>query len=359
MLNPTRHVPVAKVSKATHTFTIAGQSAAPGERAVLDLPVPNFYSANHALDLNVQVVNGRRPGPKLFVSAAIHGDELNGVEIIRRLLQQKSLSQLRGTLVAIPIVNVFGLIQHSRYLPDRRDLNRSFPGSDSGSLASRLADIFTKQIVSQCTHGIDLHTGSNHRTNLPQIRVDFDDPVAAELARVFGVPVILNSKQRDGSLRGSASELGVSTLLYEAGQALRFDELSIKAGVRGILSVMRHLDMLPKRKNSKLTAEPFVARSSYWERAPTSGLVQKMAPLGTYVSPNDVLGVVTDPANFIEQKQYELKAQYAGVVIGRTNLPLVNEGDAMFHVARFEAGQDAAAEVAAFTAEADPQPHYV
>lgn len=213
-------------------FVIQDQRVSPGQRALIDLALPKLNSHTR-LSMPVHVVHGKRDGPRLFVSAAVHGDELNGIEIIRRLLDVKSLNRLAGTLVAVPVVNVYGLIHQSRYLPDRRDLNRSFPGSAQGSLAARVAHLLIDEIVRHCTHGIDLHTGAIHRTNLPQIRANLDDPETERLARAFGVPVLINATVRDGSLREAAAELGIPMLLYEAGEGLRFDEVCIRAGQLG------------------------------------------------------------------------------------------------------------------------------
>jgi predicted deacylase len=313
-------------------FQINGMTIKPGERVTLDLPVTKLYT-HTPIAIPVHVIRGKRPGPKLFVCAAMHGDELNGVEVIRRLLQQAALKRLRGTLVAIPVVNVHGFIHHSRYLPDRRDLNRSFPGSETGSLAARLAHLFMREIVEQCDYGIDLHTGAIHRSNLPQIRANLDDEVTAHLARVFGVPVILNSDLRDGSLREVAAERGIPMLLYEAGEALRFDEVSIRAGVRGIIHVMRELEMLPVKAGRPVkAAKSVIARSSHWVRAPASGVVRGMVPLGTRVFENGLLGSVADPFG---EKQANVYSPCEGIVIGRSSLPLANEGDALIHIARF------------------------
>lgn len=304
---------------------------APGERRSIDLEVGRLYT-HSPTTMPVQVVSGKRPGPRLFVSAAIHGDELNGVEIIRRLLQAPELDRLRGSLVAVPIVNLHGFIHTSRYLPDRRDLNRSFPGSSSGSLAARIADLFMREIVSQCSHGIDLHTGAIHRGNLPQIRANLDDEETLGMARAFGAPVILNAALRDGSLRAAAMSEQIPILLYEAGEALRLDEFCIRGGVRGIVRVMRHLGMLPKRRR-KPPPEPVVARSSSWVRAPQSGIFRTYVELGDRVVRDQTLiGAVADP--FGEREQ-EIRAPFSGIVIGRLNLPLVNEGDAICHIARF------------------------
>ena len=326
-------------------ITINGVSVAPGSRITIDLPLAPLYT--HApLTMPVHVIRGRRSGPSLFVSAAIHGDEINGVEIIRRLLRLAALKRLRGTLIAVPIVNIHGFVSQSRYLPDRRDLNRSFPGSEKGSLAARLAHIFMNEIVGNSTHGIDLHTGAQHRDNLPQIRANMDDPDTAALASAFGVPVILNANLRDGSLREAAAENGVPMLLYEGGEALRFDEVPIRAGVRGIVNVMRALDMLPPaEKRKRPHREPVVARSSSWVRAPISGILRRTASLGSRVRKDQPIGVISDPFGGVE---VEVLAPYSGVVIGCTHLPLANEGEALFHVARVQAVAEAAVKVEAF-----------
>lgn len=313
-------------------FQIAGETVLPGNRRTIDLPSPGLYTHTQ-MRMPIQVVHGKRPGPVVFVSAAVHGDEINGVEIIRRLLRTPALNKLRGTLLAVPIVNVFGFEQRSRYLPDRRDLNRSFPGSPTGSLAARVADLFLAEIVRHCTHGLDLHTGALHRTNLPQIRANLDDPETARLARAFGVPVLLNSTLRDGSLRECAAELGIPMLLYEAGEGLRFDEIAIRAGVQGVVNILRALAMLPpsRRRPGKIT-EPFVARSSNWTRAPESGLLRTLVPLGARVQRREILGYISDPYS---GTQHPVTAHADGIIIGRVQIPVVHEGEALFHIARF------------------------
>ncbi|MDO6593570.1 MULTISPECIES: succinylglutamate desuccinylase/aspartoacylase family protein [Neptuniibacter] len=317
---------------ADTTFTINGTKVAPGTRTTIELPAGRLYT-HTPMTIPVHVINGKRDGPRLFLSAAIHGDEINGVEIIRRVLTLPALKRIKGTLIAVPIVNVHGLLSHSRYLPDRRDLNRSFPGSEKGSLAARIAHLFMEEIVCQSTHGIDLHTGAVHRTNLPQIRANLDDEETDKLARAFNVPVIISSNLRDGSLREAAAEHGIPMLLYEAGEALRFDEMAIRAGVKGIVNVMRSLGMLPpSRGTRKSYKEPVVARSSSWVRASESGILRALIPLGGRVSKGTLLGVVSDPFG---EKEAQITSPYSGIVIGKTNLPLVNEGDALYHIARF------------------------
>lgn len=309
---------------------IGGVAVAPGERRAIELPITELY--NHTtVTMPVEVIRGKKPGPVLFVSAAVHGDEINGVEIIRRLLRLPMLNRIRGTLIAVPIVNVHGFLNMSRYLPDRRDLNRCFPGSESGSVAGRLAWLFANEIVSKANCGIDLHTGAVHRSNLPQIRANLDDEQTRELADSFGTPVVLNSNLRDGSLREYAAEAGIPMLLYEAGEALRFEETAIRCGVRGVTNVMRQLGMLPRRKVKRVSS--VVARSSSWVRAEQSGILRPYVPLGATVKKGSLLAGISDPFG---RDELELRSRFDGVVIGRSNLPLVNEGDAVFHIARFD-----------------------
>jgi uncharacterized protein len=186
----------------------------------------------------VVVINGKHPGPTVWLSGAIHGDELNGVEVVRRVLPRIDQRTLRGAIIAVPVVNVFGFVEQSRYLPDGRDLNRSFPGSARGSMASQLAALFMKEVVMQCELGIDLHTAAAHRTNIPQVRANLDDAETLALAKAFGAPFIIDARLRDGSVRSAATKRGIKVLLYEAGQIHRFDEEAVEAGVDGVLRVL-------------------------------------------------------------------------------------------------------------------------
>ena len=331
-------------------IVVGGTKIKPGERRILELGVPSLYTHTQ-LEMPVQVIRGRKSGPSLFLSAAIHGDEINGVEIIRRVLNQKSLSRLRGTLIAVPVVNIFGFINQSRYLPDRRDLNRCFPGSETGSLASRLAQLFLNDVIGTCTHGIDLHTAAIHRENFPHIRAVMDDDETVRMARAFASPLILGSAIIDGSLRKAAEELGIHIIVYEAGEALRFNEVAIRAGVRGILAVMRELGMLPQTKVPRKPPTSFVAKASTWIRAPQSGIVRLIKPLGSRVVTDEVLGMVADP--FGEQEQNAV-APYDGIVIGKTNLPLVNEGEALFHIAQVSQPESAEQQIEKFQHRLDP-----
>lgn len=313
-------------------FEILGRTIAPGERVQLDLPSANLYT-NAPLNTFVEVIHGRLAGPVLLICAAIHGDELNGVEIIRRVRSFRTLNRLRGTLVLVPVVNQFGFIHQSRYLPDRRDLNRCFPGSEKGSIASRVANIFFNEIVKHCTHIVDLHTAAVNRDNLPQVRAALDEPGVEEMATAFSIPVIINSGLIENSLRSEAGKLGIPIITYEAGEALRLNERSIVTGVRGIVSVMRNLRMLPGKRVSTVRAEPYVAHSSSWFRASMDGMFRPLTKLGTRVRAGDSLGVISAPFG---TEEVVLKSQDDGIVICVSNLPLVNEGEALFHIARFE-----------------------
>lgn len=319
-------------------LTIGGVQIAPGEQRQLQLPVSRLYTDTQ-ISIPVHVIRAKKSGPSVFVSAAVHGDELNGIEIARRLIAQKP-KLCCGTLIIVPMVNVYGVLNQSRYMPDRRDLNRCFPGNDKGTPAGRLAYIFLNEIVKHCDYGIDLHTGAIHRSNLPQIRANLLDQQTLALAEAFGVPVLLNANLRDGSLRESAVNNGARILLYEAGEALRFDELSIQTGLKGILNILSSLQMIRKRTNKRKIA-PFVANRSDWTRANASGFVQDFVKLGQQVEKGALLSEINSPLGDVIA---QVIANRAGIIIGKQVIPLVQEGDAMFHIAYFGAADDEVAE---------------
>jgi predicted deacylase len=312
-------------------FIIAGKVIEPGQRLAFDLPTANLFT-HTPLNMPIEVIHGKYKGPVLLVCAAIHGDELNGVEIIRRMHGIRGLNNLHGTLILAPIVNVFGFIHQSRYLPDRRDLNRCFPGSKNGSIASRIAYKFFNEVVKYSTHIIDLHTAAVNRDNLPQVRAALEYPDVKALAQGFSIPVVINSELIKNSLRYEAGQLGIPVITYEAGEALRLSEQCIVTGLRGIVSVMRNLAMLPSKRVITVKAEPYIARSSSWFRAPLDGIFRPLCKLGTRVKPGDTLGVISSP--FGNQEQV-LSADTDGIIICVSKLPLVNEGEALFHIARF------------------------
>lgn len=310
------------------SITISNVAVPPGKKQRLEIPIARLPTQT-MLSLPVVVITGTQPGPRLWLSAAIHGDEINGVEIIRQVLAQVSPRQLSGTLVAVPIVNVFGFIEQSRYLPDRRDLNRSFPGSPRGSLAARLAHLFMQEVVSQCSHGIDLHTASHHRANLPQIRANLKDPETYRCCQAFGAPLMIQSAMRDGSLRQAAVQQGIPILLYEAGEALRFDLDAIALGVSGILRVMSALGMQPLDQPPPPQPSLEVTHTR-WIRASHSGMLHMRVDLGDTVTRKQRVGFISDAFG---DKIFELNAPCNGIVIGCARNPLVNQGDAIVHLA--------------------------
>jgi predicted deacylase len=313
-------------------FWIGGEEVQVGSRRTIELPV-SVLSNHTPMSLAIHAIHGSKPGPVLFLSGAVHGDEILGVEIIRRVVRHQALNSLSGTLLAVPIVNAFGFLSHSRYMPDRRDLNRSFPGSDHGSLASLLADLFLREVVLRSSHGIDLHTAGLHRTNLPQIRIAPDEPELLELAQAFGPPVVLISRLREGTLRHSARDHGVKMLLYEGGEALRFDEAAIRTAVSGVLRVMRALGMIAAAESQRQPSPPVISHASAWLRAPEGGMLRAGRMIGERVSKGDKIAEISDPLGL---KTVPLISNETGIVIGRTNLPIVHRGEALFHIARIK-----------------------
>ncbi len=330
-------------------LSIGGQDIKAGSRETIHLPLPYFYT-HSPTTMPIHVVRGKQAGPCLLVTSALHGDELNGIETIRRLLMNRSLNRIKGTLICIPVVNVFGFIGQSRYLPDRRDLNRSFPGSSKGSMAARLANQLVTEVLPACTHLIDLHTGAVGRENLPQIRGSFNgSEESAEWAKAFNTPVVLDLGLRAGTLRETAHKLGIPSLVYEAGEALRFDEVSIRAGVSGVLNVMAYLGMIRKRVSQKHV--PLVAKSTQWIRAPQSGVARSLVSLGQKVSTGQPLAYISD--SFGDHEEV-VTSPVSGIVIGRIRLPLVHEGEAVFHIAKFAQPSEAAESIGIFQDAFDP-----
>ena len=313
---------------SNNIIEIAKETVAPGQLRRFELPVSRLATQT-LVSLPVTIVNGIEPGPILWLSAAIHGDELNGVEIIAQILGRINPQKLRGTIIAVSIVNVFGFIEQSRYLPDRRDLNRSFPGSETGSLASRLANLFMREIVERSTHGIDLHTAAVHRINLPQIRANLEDEATYHCAQAFGAPLMMHSSTRNGSLRHAATKKSIPVLLYEAGEALRFDPLAIKVGVAGILGVMNYLEMY-QDELAPIVGTSLESRKSKWIRASCGGIFHLSVNLGDQVLKKQELGFIT---NAFGERRVPVRAKVGGIVISHIQNPLVNQGDAIIHIA--------------------------
>jgi len=309
-------------------FEVAGHRVTAGKRMRMELPIGNLMSGT-PVALPLIVVHGKHDGPVVWLSAAIHGDEICGVETIRQVLDTINAPTLSGTIIAAPVVNVHGFNTNDRYLPDRRDLNRSFPGSQRGSLASRIAYLFMKEVVMRSDVGIDLHTGSDLRTNLPQIRCDLDHTPTLELANVFGAPIVIDARLRDGSLRQATVEAGKIMLLFEGGEASRFDPVAIAAATAGVLRTLNHLGLtdieVPAGQQS------LYSRSTSWSRASRSGIVHLDAGLGEIISAKQQVATIYDPFGKALSK---IKSKYDGIVVGHSQAPLVNRGDAISHVAR-------------------------
>ncbi|WP_119560902.1 succinylglutamate desuccinylase/aspartoacylase family protein [Vibrio cholerae] len=333
-MQPVKRLKLGAKAKKHGDFSFLGETIPPSSRRGIELEAAKLYT-DSPLSIPIEVLHGAAPGPVLMINAAIHGDELNGVEIIRQLLNTLDEKKLKGTVIAVPIVNVFGFIHKSRYLPDRRDLNRCFPGSEKGSLASRMAHTFFSQVAERCDYILDLHTGAIHRTNLPQIRADLSNSETLRIAQAFATPVIIDSPLRDGSLRSEAEKQQIPVLTYEAGEALRFDPIAINAGIIGIKRVMQSIGML--RPSRKKIPNSIIAKSTSWLRAEADGILRTLVSLGDKVEKGQVLAYINSPLGKLE---VEIRANKSGIVIGQQTLPLVNEGDAVFHLAYFHKADD-------------------
>jgi uncharacterized protein len=275
----------------------------------------------------VLVVNGAEPGPTLCLTAAVHGDELNGIEMVRRVMHDISPDKLSGVVIGVPIVNVQGFRRGSRYLPDRRDLNRYFPGNPDGSAAARIAHSFFVNVVAYCDALVDLHTGSFERANLPQIRADLRNPDVVTLTQGFGSMVILHSRPAVGTLRHAATEAGIPAVTLEAGGPSELELTDVKLGVKGIETLLNTLGMV-KRRRLWSDPEPVYYRSS-WVRADNGGILLSLVSLGSTVRKGDVLGTITDPMN---NARSEVHSPYSGRIIGMARNQVVMPGFAAFHV---------------------------
>lgn len=311
---------------------VGGVHVAPGEREEISVRVERLATGPW-ISIPTVVLNGRLAGPTVCVTAAIHGDEINGVEAIRRLLMELRPADMRGTVIAVPVVNELGFMAGSRYLPDGRDLNRSFPGSPRGSLAARIAHLLMKEVVSRCDLAIDLHCGSGRRGNLPQVRADLDDRDTFEAAMTFGAPATIHARVRDGSLREAATQHGVAMLLFEGGESNRFDPYAIEGAFDGVRRVLEHLGVIDNAPG--VSTPTFTSRQTRWVRASRGGLLRLEVELGEMVERRQVLGEL---ANIYGRSNLAVRAPVDGLLIGLNRSPLINQGDALFHVAEADAG---------------------
>lgn len=304
-----------------------GRRVEPGESADMTLTVSKSYSGR-PIRLPVHVWRGAEPGPSVFVSAAVHGDEINGTGTIRHLIQERPFDLRAGALVLVPVVNIAAFEQLSRYSPDRRDLNRAFPGSAKGSLTSRLANVIFRDIVARCDYGIDLHTAAVRRTNYPNVRADLDHEGAARLASLFGGEVVLNSGGPEGSLRRMATEVGCPTIVLEAGEVWKVEPSVVEYSLRGIRNVLAGLDMI----DGEAEKPPFrvVAEQTKWMRADRGGFLRFHVHPGAPVEKGQLLATNTSLSG---KDLGTIKAPRDGIVLGMTTLPAVSPGDPVANLA--------------------------
>jgi predicted deacylase len=316
-------------------FRIFGRRVQPGEAGSFLVEVSESYTT-HPVRIPATVVAGARPGPVCFLTAAIHGDELNGVGAVRRLIAdvKPRREQLRGTLVCMPLVNVLGFHVHSRYLPDRRDLNREFPGTPDGPMASRIAHALWSKVISKCDYGIDLHTAGMGQSNLPHVRADLRIPALRRMAKAFGCELIYNNPGRRGSLRSVATARGIPTILLEAGSALEYSEAMIARGYRGCLAALgslRMLDEAPLAVDFQVTV-----RKADWIRAAKGGLVELKVRPGDLVRKGELLYVNSNP--FGREVNRRL-APHTGLVVSTSTIPMVRPGSPICHIVRLTDAQ--------------------
>jgi len=309
------------------TLTVGGVAVALGEHRDIDIEVSQSYSGIPVL-LPVNVMRAAKPGPTVFVTAAVHGDELNGTGIVRELILRPPFSLIAGSLILVPVVNVLGFERLMRYMPDRRDLNRAFPGGGDGSLARRFAGVIFREIVRQSDYGIDFHTAAVRRTNFPNVRGDLTDPRVDELARAFGCGLIVNGKGPDGSLRRTACKAGCPTIILEAGEVWKIEPTVVEAGLRGVRNVLVHFGMVdgkPKKPAYQARIEKTV-----WVRADWGGMLQFHVAPGDVVEANQPIATNT---NLLGKRQNALVSPADGVVLGMTTMPMVKPGDPVVHLA--------------------------
>jgi len=292
----------------------------------VEIPIARLPS-NTPIDMVAHVYRGKEDGPTFLVLGGVHGDEVNGIEIVKRAQQQKLYSNLKkGTVISIPLLNVYGFINFSRGLPDGKDVNRSFPGSKNGSLASRVANTLTKYILPHVDFAIDFHTGGASIYNYPQSRVAKDDPEAIKLAHEFGMPHMIMGGLISKSLRKIASNKGIPMVVFEGGESLRMDEFSIKAGINGIKRVLISRGMIDGEVED---VHEVILHSNSWIRAQRSGMLKCLKVSGDYVMKGELLGTISGPYGRFE---VNVKAKKTGMIFGHNNKPVVSQGDAIFHI---------------------------
>ena len=308
-------------------IVINGETISPGENKLVKINIARLPTGT-LIDIPVHVFNGKKPGSTVLLQAGLHGDEINGVETLRRLLQDSQFKIKKGAVIVVPILNIFGFIHFSRDVPDGKDVNRSFPGSRTGSLASRIAYHYTNEILPQIDFGVDLHTGGGLRNNFPQIRFTLEDEKSKELALLFNAPFHFSSRLIAGSFRKTAFKMEKPIVVYEAGESMRFDEQSIKTGIQGVKNILIGCQML-SGKVTKKTSIQFEA--TRWIRASRAGMFIPAVKNGSAIAKDEVLGTITDT---YAKKSKKIKAPFDGYVFCINNQAVVNQGDALFHIGK-------------------------
>jgi predicted deacylase len=298
-----------------------GETIVPGETRDLELPVSESYSSM-TVRIPVQIRRAVEEGPVVFITAALHGDEINGTGAVRQLIQDEDFRLLRGSVILVPVLNLLAFDRHSRYLPDRRDLNRSFPGSESGSLAGRMARLIFDEIVTRCDYGIDLHTAAVRRTNYPNVRADMANPEVRRLAEAFGSEIIINSQGPKGSFRQESCKAGCPSIIMEGGEVWKVEPVIVEAATRGVRNVLRHLGMLEGDQESP--DYQIIIEKSKWIRAELGGFLRFHIKPGDIVEKGQLLATNT---TLLGSARSTLEAPFDGVVIGMTSLPSVSPGE--------------------------------
>lgn len=312
-------------------LVILGQEILPGDSKVLKMDIARLYTGSK-LEVPIIINRAKKDGPCLLISAGIHGDEINGVEIVRQLVSNKYHLPDYGTIICVPVVNTFGFVNMKRAFPDGRDLNRMFPGSKSGPLASRFAHKFMTEVAVHADYGIDFHTGGAMRFNYAHIRISKNDPETLELAQAFGAKFTMYSAQKEKSFRHAMSNTGKKVLLFEGGKSLSLDRNVTRDGVNGALRVMKHLGMNDHSDvlKSEPANEPIIIEKSVWLRAEKSGMYRSWVRVGEHVEKGAIIGSISDPFGFEEKK---IKSKFSGYIINNNHLPMVNQGDAIINIA--------------------------
>lgn len=313
------------------SIDILGKSIAPGKGVQIYLDIAKLHTRTK-IEVPVIIERGKLPGPTLLITGGIHGDEINGVEIVRQLVSKGFHKPQRGMVICIPVVNIFGYLNQTRQFPDGRDLNRVFPGSKNGSLASIFAHQLMSKIVPLADYCLDFHTGGAHRFNVPQIRINEGDEESLQLAKIFDAPFIIKSKGREKSYRDAAIQLGKKVLLFEGGKSLSIDKTVTIAGLKGAINLMHHLEMRDFSKEFlalQKESTTVIVNSSKWIRARHSGMFRSEAILGKWYEKGNIIGSISDPFGFFEKY---VKAPVSGYIICINKAPIVNKGDAVIHM---------------------------